>query len=256
MKSVKDTAIYKSARDIYRHILKNKSVYNGVILPPRHLRFCGDEFKSDSYYFESSKLEAERLAKNCALTLKSSLLDFGCGSGRLSIGILQSIGEIKCYRGVDVNGACIRWCKKHITREHPNFQFIRTDVKNLRYNPKGKAPDEALRLPFEDGAFNIIYLYSVFSHMDLDDVKLYTKEFHRLLASSGKIFLTAFLEDNVEEVAVNPKDYRMNWSGDLHCVRYGRAFFEELLSKNGYKVDHFVYGKETEGQSALYISKK
>ena len=110
-------------------------------------------------------------------------------------------------------------------------------------------------LPFNNREFDIIYLYSIFSHMTTEDVTAYLNEFKRLLAPSGKIFLTAFIEQNVQPMTINPPDYRRNWQGPLHCVRYDKNFFISLLGENGFKIDRFDYEKETDGQSGLYISR-
>lgn len=232
--------------------------YKKVILPAKHLRFCGTKFRDDEYFLASAQAEANRLVEHFGLTVNSRVLDVGCGVGRLAIGILSRIGEIQHYRGVDVSKRSIQWCQRHITREHSSYQFIHIDVKNLRYNPSGKAIDVDFRLPFDDQElFDIIYLYAVFSNMTKEDVRSYLKEFQRLLAPSGKIFLTAFIEDGVPDMTINPRGYKgRNWKGPLHCVRYKKDFFESLLAENGFGVNHFDYEKETDGQSALYISRR
>lgn len=228
-----------------------------MILPAKHLRFCGLKLQNDEYFLMSAQKEADRLVKYFGLTLNSRILDVGCGVGRLAIGILSRIGEIQHYRGVDVSKRSIRWCQRYITRRHPSFQFIHIDVKNLRYNPRGKAINIDFRLPFDDKKFDLIYLFSVFSHMIKEDVKVYLKEFQRLLAPSGKIFLTAFIEDGVADMTINPRGYkRIEWEGPLHCVRYNKDFFESLLAENGFVVDLYDHGKGPNGQSDLYISRR
>jgi SAM-dependent methyltransferase len=158
------------------------------------------------------------------------------------------------YRGIDVDPARIEWCLYHITAQHPGFQFKRVDVQNARYNPQGQLANEKLLLPFGTAEFDIIYLYSVFSHMTLLDVQQYLAEFHRILNPAGHVFLTAFVEEHVPHVSVNPPDYRRNWEGPLHCVRFDKSFFETLLAAPGFRVERFEYGQETDGQSAYYIA--
>ena len=178
-------------------------------------------------------------------------MDIGCGPGRLPIGIISRIGELRAYRGIDVSGTPIEWCKKYIGEKYPTFQFIHINAKNERYNPDG-SPLE--RLPFPDKAFDIIYLYSVFSHMKPPDIKYYLSEFRRLLKPIGHIFLTAFVEKNVPEMEENPPDYKQQWKGALHCVRYEKKFFEKMLRDHGFKIEKHAYGAETDGQSGYYLS--
>jgi SAM-dependent methyltransferase len=189
------------------------------------------------------------------LSPNSHVLDVGCGPGRLPIGILDRIGEVKKYRGVDVDELSVRWSQRHITGKHPNFQFIYLDVKNTRYNNDGADIRADFRFPFDDEEFDIIHLYSVFSHMLTEDVRAYLRDFQRILKPSGGIFLTAFVEDSVPNVSENPKGYRMAWENPLHCVRYNKDFFEQLLAESHFVTKKFSYATESDGQSAFYISK-
>ncbi len=229
--------------------------HNNTILPAKHLRFCGTNFNDNDYFFSSACLEAKRLINHFDLDKSSRILDVGCGVGRLPIGILNQIGDINKYYGIDVSVRAIEWCQHFINRWHPTFQFEHIDIENQRYNPKGVSIDNKFSLPFNEREFDIIYLYSVFSHMTIEDIKLYLKEFRRLLEPSGKIFLTAFVEENVPNITINPKNYKMTWSGPLHCVRYNKKYFESILKNFNFKIDNFEYGNETNGQSAFYLSR-
>jgi SAM-dependent methyltransferase len=232
---------------------RDSVTYDGSTIPTRRLRFGGENFARDEDFVRSSEREAERLVHEFGLSPETRLLDVGCGPGRLPIGILRRVGEIAAYEGVDVDPAAVRWCRRHIEGEHATFRFRLLDVANSRYNPGGGADAAASRLPFEDASFDIVYLYSVFSHMLENDVRTYVREFRRVLAPGGKVFLTAFVEDDVPPVMENPPDYLRPWSGPLHCVRYERAFFEGLAADAGLHVERFVHGEETDGQSAVYL---
>ncbi|HUV94981.1 MAG TPA: class I SAM-dependent methyltransferase [Anaerolineae bacterium] len=229
-------------------------LHDGLVLPAKHLRSCGRKFRHDEYFLASAQAEADRLVERLGLTASSRLLDVGCGVGRLALGILRRIGAIKAYRGIDVDKEAIRWCQWHITSQHPAFQFFPVNVEHPRYNPRGKKADTRFSLPFNDGEFDVIYVYSVLSHMLPKDIELYLAEFQRLLSPSGKVFLTAFVEEDVPKVAVNPTGYRKTkWVGPLHCVRYSKGFFESLLVGSGFRTEGFSYAAETDGQSAFYI---
>lgn len=237
--------------------------YKGVDLPPKNLRPCGSNFQDDEFYLESGKREAGRLAENLGLSTDNCLLDVGSGPGRLAIGILERVGEIRRYCGVDVNEDYARWGWKHITSRHPNFQFLHIDVENTRYNPDGVRTDTDFAFPFGDEEFDTICLYSVFTHMLTDGVRAYLKEFQRILRPDGNIYLTAFLEEGVPEVEENPVGYLgREWKGALHCVRYDRDFFERLLNEAGFRLDRFDASRGGEkgtvleqGQRGVYLSK-
>jgi len=230
--------------------------YKGVNLPAQHLRFGGKHYRQDEAFFNSACYEAQRLVRHCGLKLESRVLEIGCGRGRLPIGILSTVGDIARYSAVDVHKASIEWCNRYINMEHPAFTFAHIDVANPRYNKAGGQRQAELQLPFSALSFDIIYLFSVFSHLTTEDIEAYCREFQRLLHPAGKIFLTAFVEENVPDMTVNPKNYRGGgWKGPLHCVRYSREFIERIYAKYGFVIDEFSYGSEADGQSEYYLSK-
>jgi ubiquinone/menaquinone biosynthesis C-methylase UbiE len=255
---VKQTAIQALRRvlaDVYDELAPDHTIRGTTVLPAKHLRFGGKEFKNDDFFLASARSEAQRLVRRCALRKVSAVLDIGCGVGRLPIGILDEVGDIRAYSGVDIQLKSVKWCKLHIEEAHPSFQFRLIDFRNQCYNPSGSVVSRSFRLPFENESFDIIYLYSVFSHMMQDDISVYLFEFSRLVRFGGTVFLTAFLEENVPDVMENPPNYRMKWKGPLHCVRYNLSFFTGLVHKAGLRVSEFEYGRETDGQSAVYLSR-
>jgi len=75
-----------------------------------------------------------------------------------------------------------------------------------------------------------------------------------VLAPGGRAFLTAFVEEGVPPVSVNPPGYAFaRCSGPLHVVRYERGRLDALLSAAGFRVDRFEHGVETDGQSGVYL---
>ena len=240
-----------------RSLLRRDRVFRGgKVLPPRELRLGGPSFSDDDRFLKTARDEARRLVTSLGLTSSSRVLDVGCGVGRLAIGILSEVGDVREYRGVDVDERAIQWCRQYVERDHPRFRFVYLDVGNPRYNPSGQALMPGFRFPFPDRAFEIIYLYSVFSHMLEGDARLYLAEFHRLLIPSGRLFFTAFAEDAVPAVTINPPGYRRAWSGPLHCVRYQTGFLQSMVSESGLTIDRTEYATETDGQTAFYTVKK
>lgn len=233
-------------------------VYDGVLLPPRKLRPTKKgRDSSDEVYFEATRREVDWMVETLGLSAKSSLLDLGCGPGRIALGILDRVGEIQAYRGVDVNKRFLRWAWRNITPEHPNFRFIHLDIKNDYYNPDGQKISPDFALPFGEDEFDIICLFSVFTHMLTDDVRTYLKEFSRILHPRGKVFMTANLEDEVPDVTNNPIGYRgrYEYKKSLASVRYNREFFENLIEECGFRVEGY-YPDLREAQRCLVVSKK
>ena len=182
-----------------------------------------------------------------------SLLEIGCGPGRLPIGLLRRVGAIKWYQGIDVDRKAIEWCTRFISRYHPTFRFEAIDARHERYNPAGQSMDERFSLAFAAESFDLIYLHSVFASMVENDVRVYAREFRRLLKPDGQVFLTAFVEEDVPPVTLNAEGYIMPCRGPLNVVRYERTFFFSLFTDHGLRVERFQPGVELDRQSALYL---
>ncbi|WP_159449897.1 methyltransferase domain-containing protein [Rubrobacter radiotolerans] len=242
-----------------------RSVFvDGAVLPPHDARPCGPTYRDDALYLRSADHDAKRLVERLGVRPGSSLLDVGCGPGRLAIGLIRQVGEDLDYHGVDVNATWLGWAKSNLTPAHPRYKFTRLDVKSDRYNPSGATLPEDFRFPFADESFDSICLFSVFTHMMPDDVRVYLRDFYRILRPGGRVLATAFLEDGVPEVEENPAGYLgQNWSGPLHCVRYRRSFFNAMIREAGLKIEredsNVKVSKERDPnetyQRHLYLSK-
>lgn len=212
----------------------------------------GPEYLDDDFFVAYADEDARRLVDWFAIDGTTRILDVGCGQGRLAIGIIRQLGAIGAYCGLDLDGESIRWCRRHITSAHPAFEFARLDVENERYNPGGRPLDDRFRFPFADGDFDLVYMSGVSPHLDVAEHRVYLREFRRLLAGGGSLYLTAFLEDGVPPVTVNPEDYRGGaWTGPRNCIRYEASFFRSLLEEAGFGVERFEHGSGMFGLSLV-----
>ena len=228
--------------------------FENLRLPLPSSRMCTEDFKNNKYYLSSSKEEVRKLIDHCHLSNESIILDIGCGSGRLPIGIISTIKTVRSYEGLDVNKVLIDWCKRNIKKYNSCFNFTYIDIYNERYNPTGNVKlNDNFKFPFSDENFDIIYLYSVFTHMLAEDIIAYLKDFKRILRPTGKIFLTAYLEENVPNVTVNPPNYRISCSGPLHRVRFNQKYFTSLVENIGFKIKMLNYSGEYDRQTGVYL---
>jgi SAM-dependent methyltransferase len=227
---------------------------DGTLLPPAWLRLGGHNFERDEDYSAGADRDVERLERVAGLTESFRVLDIGCGVGRLATGIERRFGKLENYTGVDVDAGRIGWCRKHLTGQ--DVEFVAIDVANERYNPGGRQRGENFTLPLADDSFDVIYLYSVFSHLETADVAGYLHEFRRLLAPGGLVFLTAFIEPDVPDMEVNPAGYGAfpgEWNGPLHCVRFDRGFFDGLVADADLTIQRLDHQSDTDGQSGLVL---
>jgi SAM-dependent methyltransferase len=128
------------------------------------------------------------------------VLDVGCGLGRMAIPLTHFLSEQGSYDGFDIIPFGIEWCRAHITARHPNFQFRLADLKSLTYNPDGAGQAASYRFPYDDAAFDFVFLTSVFTHLMPEEVRQYLSECARVLRAGGTLFATWFLL-NDESVA-------------------------------------------------------
>ena len=182
------------------------------------------------------------------------MLDIGCGQGRLPIGILRRIGSLN-YLGLDIDKKSIKWCKKYIQNKNTAFKFRYLNIYNERYNNDGVRLDRNFKFEIESDYFDIVYLYSVFSHTTENDMRIYLKEISRILHKTGKLFFTTFVEDEVVNFTINPKDHHLSMSGPLHVVQYEKKYLFSIIKEYDFAIQEFIHKAEADGQSALYLSK-
>ncbi len=225
----------------------------GKALPPGKYRMGGEHFKDDDAFIKTAVKDVKRLEKYCDLNADSRLLDWGCGAGRLAVGVRERFetGRIADYHGVDIQPELIEWAEANLAG--PGYRFTLLDVSNERYNPDG-TPERTLGA--EPGTVDVFYAYSVFSHMNDEDTPAYLRLIAEALAPGGKAFVTCFVEEDVEGWEENPEGYGpLEWKGRLHCTRFARWHFEDHVNAARLAVDRFEYGRETDGQS-LYVLRK
>ncbi|NDF12361.1 MAG: class I SAM-dependent methyltransferase [Proteobacteria bacterium] len=234
----------------------NFAKVDGVIVPPAAMRWGGPELKNDAYYLKSAESEALRIRDNLGYDSTKHILDIGCGQGRLPIGILRTLGEAH-YTGIDVHKPSIKWCKQYIEKAHPSFQFRHLNAFNERYSKSGLTIDDAFRFDIRADSVDIVYLYSVFTHMRQEEMEIYLHDFKRILRKNGKIFFSAFFEEDVEDYVINPDDFHFKMNGPLHVVRYNTKYLYSILEKHGYhRLDITEKNpRDNDGQQFIYLSR-
>jgi ubiquinone/menaquinone biosynthesis C-methylase UbiE len=142
------------------------------------LRFRGLKIQ-DPWFYSHFVTAANQVGRHLArfVDLRSArVLDFGCGDGYMALGLLRF--NPQTIVGVDLNPAYERLPEragKYLgTNELPGileFQKVR----------------EAEPLPFEEGAFEAVYAWSVFEHVS--DLNQVLQELYRVLKAGGILFI-------------------------------------------------------------------
>ena len=222
-----------------------------IALPPSKYRMGGKHFKNDKAFVKTAVHDVRRLVDYCNLSEDSILLDWGCGAGRLAVGVREDFGQIRQYHGVDIQAELIDWANANLAGD--GFRFTCVDVSNERYNPDGSPERTLAAVP---DSVDVLYAYSVFSHMNDEDTPAYLQLIAQALSKGGKALVTCFVEEDVPGWEENPEGYGpLEWKGRLHCTRFSRQHFEAQVNAGGLAVDRFEYGQETDGQS-LYVLRR
>ena len=156
--------------------------------PPSLVAFVGGhDFK------RVGEVYRQHLINLAHLRPEHSVLDVGCGVGRVAVALTRFLYPDSAYRGIDVTSSGIEWCRKQITSRYPNFRFEWCDVYNAVYNAAGKQRASTYRFPFDDYTFDLVFLTSVFTHMLPADFERYVSETSRVLKPGGRCLATFFI---------------------------------------------------------------
>ena len=221
-----------------------------IPLPPIWMRQGGPHVADDRSFVESGVAEAHRLRDVCGLDSETRMLEIGCGAGRLPIGQLESGVIPHSYMGLEVQARHVAWCARQLGSRDARYRFVHVDARNERYNPGGS---EGAAYPVADASVDLVYAYSVVSHMDSDEVRSHLSEIKRVMRQEGIASVTAFIEAGVEDEEINPADGARSWSGPLHCVRFSDEFFARLVEEAGLSIKGIGRGKATDGQSYVEL---
>jgi SAM-dependent methyltransferase len=101
-----------------------------------------------------------------------SILDFGCGCGRVTRFLRPTDNQV--IVGTDIDPESIGWCKEHLGHI-------------AEFNVNNFIPP----LPYPDETFDFIYCISVFTHLPEDMQFQWLKELRRITKPQG-IFITSF----------------------------------------------------------------
>lgn len=216
----------KQIRRFAEDVSDRFKVMGGALIPPRELRFIG---RGD---FEAVGQEFLRhLRELVGLQPGHSLLDVGCGIGRIAIPLTTYLSPTGKYDGFDIVPHGIRWCADHITPKFPNFRFLLADIRNKNYNPNGGVVASEYRFPYADDSFDVIVLTSVFTHMLPREVLQYLREIRRVLKPGGRSLITWYFLNDDSRARVKAGDSRLNFRYPIEgCLTTDEATPEKAIA--------------------------
>ena len=123
-----------------------------------------------------------------------TILDAGCGIGRMAFALGHYLNDRASYDGFDIAKSFVDQAETRFSAKK-NFCFQHVDIFNKMYNPNGKLQAANFSFPFPDRSFSFVFLTSVFTHMLTADVINYLREIRRVVRSDGRCFATFFIID-------------------------------------------------------------
>lgn len=151
---------------------------DGFPLPPQklHTLISGNALLGESDYLMignscADNIRATLNRSGIELEETESILDFGCGAGRI-IRHFHNLSNAKLY-GTDIDQTLVEWCSRSLP--------FATFSKNSASPP----------LPFSNDFFGFIYAFSVFTHLGLSQQIAWLNELGRVLRPESHVLITA-----------------------------------------------------------------
>ena len=141
----------------------------GPPLPPRRLMVRVAGTADADWFLRSGRAAYDAIAEHVPTAELGSVLDFGCGCGRVTRWWSGFAGEIA---GSDLSRPAVDWCRR-------NLRFARFELNGL-------APP----LAFADESFDLVYALSVFTHLTADLQLAWRDELLRVLRPGGRLLVT------------------------------------------------------------------
>lgn len=176
-------------RDIDYH-----EVYATANLEQNHWWVVGKYDSRDDY--ERSIQGRFEMLRTLGLQPTGRVLDIGCGTGQIAEALSTYLAESGAYFGCDIGREAIQFCEQRYRR--PNFVFRPCEMTSVPFSAE------------QDGTFDFVLFFSVFTHTFTDESALLLGEAVRLLAPDGIIVADIIASHLVERCAGNRGEMVVN----------------------------------------------
>jgi SAM-dependent methyltransferase len=174
------------------------------------------------------------------LEVSASVLDFGCGCGRLARQLLQQQPRPGRYLGLDRHAGMIDWCRSQLAPAAATFEFRHHNAFHPHLNPGGLT--EPLPFPAADESFSLVVAWSVFTHLLEAEADFYLREVARVLTSDGAAITTWFLFDKAGFPMMQEFQNALfiNATDPTNAVIFDRTWLRARLDDAGLMMTHIV----------------
>ncbi|MGC1206109.1 MAG: class I SAM-dependent methyltransferase, partial [Flavobacteriaceae bacterium] len=173
-------------------------------VPPRGYIYTGSPAESNDFIAQGSH-QLKLLQSEINLKPDDTVLDIGSGIGRTAIALTNYLNSNGKYEGFDVVKSGVDWCNSKIGEDYSNFNFAFIPLFNDLYN-NSHLNAENFIFPYKQEYFDKVFSFSVFTHMQVNEIQNYFKEINRVLKKNGMAFSTFFLYDMRDEEFISKKE--------------------------------------------------
>ncbi|KIX21994.1 methylase involved in ubiquinone/menaquinone biosynthesis [Flavobacterium sp. 316] len=192
--------IYYYPIDFFDKIRGNRHKY----VPSRGDIYTGSASNSQNFIKQSNH-QLHLLVDEIDLKPNDTVLDIGSGIGRTAISLTNYLNSNGKYEGFDVVKSGVDWCNSKIGKDFSNFNFTYIPIFNDLYNDSYLKAEDFI-FPYEKGTFDKIFSFSVFTHMQINEIQNYFKQINKVLKDDGIAFSTFFLYDNYNEDYISKRE--------------------------------------------------
>jgi SAM-dependent methyltransferase len=163
----------------------------------------------------------------------ASVLDFGCGCGRIARRLIQQQPRPGRYLGIDRHKGMVQWCQNHLAAHAPSFEFRHHDVHHDTLNPGG-TPGH-LPFPVGDKSVTLFIAWSVFTHLLEPNAEFYLRELARVLSPAGVAVTTWFFFDKGDFPMMQTfqNALHINAGDPTNAVIFDRSWFLTRVAEAG-----------------------
>jgi SAM-dependent methyltransferase len=193
----------------------NAKATDGLPLPPASLRAqIGPRHADAAFFLRSGKQHADLVRdvlreQGAEIEDLGALLDWGCGCGRV-LRQWSGLPSADVF-GCDINPKMVQWCAA-------NLDFAEVSVTEL------EPP-----LPYADSTFDLIYAFSVFTHLSEQLQQEWMSECLRVLRPEGYLLISTMGEYYLGLQRLSESEQQAFANGEL-VVLYERSAGTSLCS--------------------------
>lgn len=156
-----------------------------------------------------------------------SVLDVGCGVGRLYLATKPFLTKDDTFTGIDITEKSISICQSLFQRD--GVRFIHTPAHNASYSENASGRTD---WPFPNESMTLVTALSVWTHLNEEDWRHYLGEVSRVMKPGARAIITFFVLDDL---------YRPTEKTSRISDFYPQPENKWIFDSHAYESDHWFH---------------